>query len=45
MPASDMAFPKSMRRYLFNSFAIISRPPEEAFRLNRIARPMLTVKM
>ena len=32
-------FPNSMRRYLFMIFATISRPPEDALRLNRMLSP------
>ena len=44
MPDKDMAFPRSIWRYLFMILATISRPPEEAFRLNRMLKPILTVK-
>ena len=40
MPASDMARPSSMRRYLFRIFATISSPPEDALRLKRMLRPI-----
>ena len=45
MPLIPMALPRSICRYLLSILATMSRPPEEAFILNKIPRPMLTVKI
>ena len=42
---ADIAFPKSIFRYLFMIFATMSNPPEDAFLENKIARPTPTTSM